>query len=108
MRRSEKAFLSVVQEAYVHGVSTRKVDDLVRALGSEEISRSELQRCRVQLTRNLLGLVPRGAQQLVGAWVRTIFAQPDQEAAREQLEFVAQSLEGNSKTSGSPYGATSA
>ncbi|QAA77162.1 MAG: Mobile element protein [Candidatus Bipolaricaulis sibiricus] len=28
-RRTEKALLSVVQEAYVHGVSTRKVDDLV-------------------------------------------------------------------------------
>lgn len=43
--------------------------------------------------RNLLELVPRGAQPLVGAWVRTIFAQPDQEGAREQLELVAGSLE---------------
>ena len=206
-RRTEKALLSVVQEAYVHGVSTRKVDDLVRALGIEGISRSEVsricaaldermeafrnrplggeypyvwldatvvkvreggrvvnmaavvavgvtqtgerevlgfdvgaaesygfwvsflrglasrglsgvklvisdahvglrqalsevlagaswQRCRVHFMRNLLGLVPRGAQPLVGAWVRTIFAQPDQEAAREQLELVVGSLEG--------------
>ncbi len=43
-RRTEKALLSVVQEAYVHGVSTRKVDDLVRALGIEGISRSEVSR----------------------------------------------------------------
>ena len=205
-RRTEKALLSVVQEAYVHGVSTRKVDDLVRALGIDGISRSKVsricaaldkrmeafrnrpltgespyvwldatvvkvreggrvvnmaavvavgvtstgerevlgfdvgaaesygfwvsflrglasqglagvklvisdahvglrqalsevlagaswQRCRVHFMRNLLGLVPRGAQPLVGAWVRTIFAQPDQEAAREQLEL-AGSLEG--------------
>lgn len=31
-RRSEQALLSVVQEAYVHGVSTRKMDELVKAL----------------------------------------------------------------------------
>src|SRR5690606_23259916 len=34
-RRAERALLSVIQEAYVHGVSTRKVDDLVQALGLE-------------------------------------------------------------------------
>jgi transposase-like protein len=38
-RRAERALLSVVQEAYVAGVSTRKVDDLVRALGLEGMSR---------------------------------------------------------------------
>ena len=43
-RRTEKALLSVVQEAYVHGVSTRKVDDLARALGIDGISRSEVSR----------------------------------------------------------------
>jgi transposase-like protein len=205
-RRTEKALLAVVQEAYVHGVSTRKVDDLVRALGIEGISRSEVsricaaldermeafrnrplrgeypyvwldakvvkvreggrvvnmaavvavgvtrtgerevlgfdvgpaesygfwlsflrglasrglsrvklvisdahvglrqalsevlagaswQRCRVHFMRNLLGLVPQKAQGLVGAWVRTIFVQPDERSAREQLEFVARSPE---------------
>ncbi len=39
-RRAERALLAVVQEAYVSGVSTRRVDDLVRTLGIEEISRS--------------------------------------------------------------------
>src|SRR5664280_188039 len=34
-RRAERALLAVVQEAYVLGVSTRRVDDLVRALGIE-------------------------------------------------------------------------
>ncbi len=43
-RRAERALLSV---AYVVGVSTRKVDDLVRALGLEGCSRSEVSRiCR--------------------------------------------------------------
>jgi transposase-like protein len=43
-RRAEHALLAVVQEAYVHGVSTRKVDDLVRALGVDGISKSEVSR----------------------------------------------------------------
>jgi putative transposase len=43
-RRAERALLAVVQEAYVSGVSTRRVDDLVRALGIEGISRSEVSR----------------------------------------------------------------
>jgi transposase-like protein len=41
-RRIDRALYAVVMEAYVHGVSTRKVDDLVRALGvSSGISKSE-------------------------------------------------------------------
>ena len=43
-RRAERALLAVVQEAYVSGVSTRRVDDLVRALGITGISRSEVSR----------------------------------------------------------------
>jgi putative transposase len=43
-RRAEKALHAVVVEAYVKGVSTRKVDDLVRALGIDGISRSEVSR----------------------------------------------------------------
>ena len=46
-RRAEQALLGVVQEAYVHGVSTRKVDDLVKALGLDGMSKSEVSRiCR--------------------------------------------------------------
>ena len=43
---TEKAILSVVQEAYVHGISTRKVDDLVRAVGPDGIDRVESWRTR--------------------------------------------------------------
>jgi putative transposase len=43
-RRSEQALLSVVQQAYVEGVSTRRVDDLVRSLGCDGISRSQVSR----------------------------------------------------------------
>jgi putative transposase len=43
-RTAERALASVIQEAWVHGVSTRSVDDLVRALGLEGISKSEVSR----------------------------------------------------------------
>jgi putative transposase len=42
-RRSEQALLAVVQQAYVCGVSTRRVDQLVESLGLR-ISRSEVSR----------------------------------------------------------------
>ncbi len=206
-RRSERALVSVIQEAYVHGVSTRKVDDLVRALGLEGISKSQVsricseldseveafrnrpiegehpylmvdatyhkvredsrvvsvatvvavgvsrsgerqifgvdagpsedeafwtrflrdlvrrglkgvllvvsdaheglkaaiakvlqgaawQRCRVHFMRNLLSTVPKGAQELVASFVRTVFAQPDYPSARARLERVADGLRG--------------
>ena len=41
-RRAERALTAVVAQAYVEGVSTRRVDDLVRALGIEGISRSQV------------------------------------------------------------------
>jgi putative transposase len=46
-RRAERAMLAVVQEAYVQGVSTRRVDELVQALGLAGISKSQVSRiCR--------------------------------------------------------------
>jgi putative transposase len=42
-RRIDQALFAVVMEAYLHGVSTRKVDDLLRALGADTgISKSEV------------------------------------------------------------------
>jgi putative transposase len=43
-RLAEKALAAVVQEAYVHGVSTRSVDDLVKAMGMSGISKSQVSR----------------------------------------------------------------
>jgi transposase-like protein len=200
--RGERALVAVVQEAYVGGVSTRRVDDLVKALGMEGISKSQVsrlcaeldadverfrsrplgepypylwldatfvkvreagrvvsqavvvamgvtadgtreilgvdigpsedgafwlgflrslvarglhgvclvssdaheglrqaiaavlhgagwQRCRVHFLRNALALVPKGAQPLVAATLRTVFVQPTPEAARQQWRQVA-------------------
>jgi len=206
-RRIDRALWAVVMEAYVHGVSTRKVDDLVRALGIDAgISKSEVsricaeldavvgafrerrldhvafpyvfldatyvkahegpsvvskaiviatgvtatgdrevlgvavgdsedgafwtafarslrgrglggvrlvisdahqglktaiatvflgaawQRCRVHFLRNVLARIPKGRAEMVLALIRTIWAQPDPSAVREQLDAVADKL----------------
>ena len=209
-RRTEEALAAVIQEAYVHGVSTRKVDDLVRKLGLDGVDKSTVsricsrlddeilafrerpisqavrylwldatyvkvrqhssvvsmalvlaigvredgnrevlgweightedevfwteflrqlvrrglrgvrlvtsdapeglkkaitqvmtgatwQRCRVHFMRNILGRVPKSAQQEVAAAVRSVFAQPDMASAREQLRRVAARLAGYPK-----------
>ena len=203
-RRAERALVAVVQEAYVQGVSTRRVDELVQALGLSGISKSQVsllcqeldteverfrtrplseaaypyvwldatyvkarthgrvtsqavviaiglntqtgqrevlgldvgpsedgafwltflrglvarglagvqlvvsdaheglkaalsavlygaswQRCRVHFVRNALALVPKSAQQLVAATIRTVFAQPEPEMARQTWRQVA-------------------
>ncbi|NIV37556.1 MAG: IS256 family transposase [Anaerolineae bacterium] len=204
-KRSEKALLAVVQSAYVQGVSTRKVDDLLRALGLTGIDKSKVsrickeldevveafrnrplegrypylwldalylkvradhrivnqalivaigvretgereilgltlgaseeyafwldflrslsrrglrgvqlvtsdaheglkaaiqrvltgatwQRCRVHFMRNVLAHIPKGNKSMVAAALRTIFAQPDREAAGEQLAEVVKAM----------------
>jgi transposase-like protein len=48
-KRAEQALAAVVQEAYVHGVSTRRVDELVQALGMQGISKSQVSRVCAEL-----------------------------------------------------------
>jgi putative transposase len=43
-RMAEKALTAVIQEAYIHGVSTRSVDELVKAMGMTGISKSQVSR----------------------------------------------------------------
>ncbi len=43
-RMAEKALTAVVQEAYVQGISTRSVDDLVKAMGMSGMSKSQVRR----------------------------------------------------------------
>ena len=43
-RTAEKALTAVIQEAYIHGVSTRSVDDLVQAMGASGVSKSQVSR----------------------------------------------------------------
>lgn len=205
-RRSEQALLAVIQEAYVRGVSTRKVEDLLQALGLHDVDKSKVsrvcqqldevvhifreraleveypyvwldalyvkvrqnhrvvsmavviaigvratgerdilgfdvgaseeeafwksflrslvqrglkgvklvisdaheglkaalssvlagatwQRCRVHFMRNILAHIPQADKALAAAAIRTIFAQPDQPAARQQLGYVAETMQ---------------
>jgi putative transposase len=48
-RRAEQALVAVICQAYVEGVSTRRVDDLVKAMGIDGISRSEVSRLAAEL-----------------------------------------------------------
>ena len=50
------------------------------------------QRCRVHFLRNVLAQVPKGSAEMVAAAVRTIFAQPDADHVREQLDVIATML----------------
>ena len=43
-RMAEKALTAVIQEAYIQGISTRSVDELVKAMGMSGISKSQVSR----------------------------------------------------------------
>ncbi len=53
-RMAEKALTAVIQEAYIQGVSTRSVDDLVKAMGMSGISRSQVSRLCEEIAQTSL------------------------------------------------------
>jgi transposase-like protein len=58
-RASEKALAAVIQEAYVHGVSTRSVDDLVKAMGMTGISKSQVSRLCAEIDEKVKAFLSR-------------------------------------------------
>ena len=58
-RLVEKALTAVVQEAYVHGVSTRSVDDLVKAMGMSGISKSQVSRLCAEIDEKVKAFLSR-------------------------------------------------
>lgn len=58
-RRSERALVSVVTQAYVEGVSTRRVDDIVRSLGCDGISKSQVSRMCAELDEVVTSFLER-------------------------------------------------
>lgn len=58
-RTAEKALAAVIQEAYVHGVSTRSVDDLVKAMGMSGISKSQVSRLCAEIDERVNAFLSR-------------------------------------------------
>ena len=58
-RLGEKALAAVVQEAYVHGVSTRSVDDLIKAMGMTGISKSQVSRLCEEIDERVKAFLSR-------------------------------------------------
>ena len=88
-------FLRSLLARGLHGVQLVISDaheGLKAALG-KVLSGATWQRCRVHCLRNLLAHVPQGDKAMVAAAVRTIFAQPNRQAAGQQLQEVVQALQ---------------
>jgi len=64
-RMAEKALAAVIQEAYVQGVSTRSVDDLVKAMGMTGISKSQVSRLCEEIDGKIAAFLNRP---LEGDW----------------------------------------
>jgi putative transposase len=58
-RLAEKALTAVVQEAYIQGISTRSVDDLVRAMAMSGISKSQVSRLCEEIDVRVKALLNR-------------------------------------------------
>jgi transposase-like protein len=64
-RTSEKALTAVIQEAYVQGISTRSVDELVKAMGMEGISKSQVSRLCAEIDERVQTFLSRPIE---GEW----------------------------------------
>ena len=64
-RTAEKALTAVIQEAYVHGVSTRSVDDLVKAMGASGVSKSQVSRLVEEIDERVNAFLSRPIE---GEW----------------------------------------
>ena len=64
-RVAEKALTAVIQEAYVQGISTRSVDELVRALGMAGISKSQVSRLCAEIDERVHAFLSRPIE---GSW----------------------------------------
>ena len=64
-RMAEKALTAVIEEAYIQGVSTRSVDDLVRAMGAAGVSKSQVSRLCEEIDARVKAFLERP---LEGDW----------------------------------------
>ena len=74
-RRWEKAFVNVVAEAYVEGVSTRSVEDLIEAMGAKGVSKSEVSRMAAVLDDQVTAFRarPLGERAMPYVWLDAMY-----------------------------------
>src|SRR6187401_2092105 len=65
-RMAEKALTAVIQEAYIQGISTRSVDDLVKAMGMSGISKSQVSRLCEEIDERVQAFLDRPIE---GDWL---------------------------------------
>lgn len=112
-KRSEAALVEVVQEAYINGVSTRKIERPAKQLGIEGISRSQVsdankglvsavkhcfpgaswQRCKVHFMRNILAHIPQKQKKSFASELKSIWLAPDDKVARERANALMDKYE---------------
>src|SRR6266487_133564 len=89
-RRVDQSLFAVIMEAYLHGTSTRKVDDLVKALGADSgISKSEVSRICADLDTEVAAFRDRS---LAGQPVRYVFLDATYCKARVDHRVVSQAV----------------
>jgi putative transposase len=87
-KRAEQALLAVVQQAYVEGVSTRKVDDLLRAMGLTGIDKSQVSRICKELDEEVQGFRNRPLEgRYPYVWLDAIYLK-----VRQNHRIVSQAL----------------
>ena len=64
-RTAEKALVAVIQEAYIQGISTRSVDDLVKAMGGTGVSKSQVSRLITEIDERVNAFLTRPIE---GEW----------------------------------------
>ncbi len=88
------AFLRSLRKRGLTGVQLVVSDahEGLKAAVRRVLTGASWQRCRVHFNRNVLARVGKAHGEMVTATIRTIFAQPDPDASRSQLRFVADRL----------------
>jgi putative transposase len=88
-RRVDQSLFAVIMEAYLHGTSTRKVDDLVKALGASGVSKSEVSRICAGLDTEVAAFRNRS---LAGQPFRYVFLDATYCKARVDHRVVSQAV----------------
>ena len=77
-RGVDRALITVIQEAYIHGVSTRGVDDLVRALGMSGVSKSQVSRLCADIDERVQAFLNRPLDVYRYVWIDATYVKARQ------------------------------